>query len=102
MLHRRPAFHAEERFELENLIRRANHKPIDKRVPKDARDLIKGLLVVQPAARLTAQRALLEAPWISSGAGAAREAEREAERQRRADNAAEEEARRSQPGAFGL
>ena len=68
MLHRRPAFAAEERFELENLIRRAKHAPIDKRVPADARELIKGLLDAQPQRRLTARQVLDESSWVAAGA----------------------------------
>ena len=65
MLHSgRPAFHCEERFELEGLIRRCHHGPIDKRVPPEARSMLGGLLVASPAARLTASQ-VLERAWLA-------------------------------------
>ena len=65
MMHRgRPAFHCEERFELEGLIRRCHHGPIDKRVPPEARSMLGGLLVASPAARLTASQ-VLERAWLA-------------------------------------
>jgi serine/threonine protein kinase len=66
MLHRRPAFHAEERFELESRIRRANHAPIDRRVPRGAKELLRALFVTQPSRRCTAAQMLQEIevrPW---------------------------------------
>ena len=68
----RLAFKSEERFELENLIRRCNHQPFDKATaPPGARALISGLLVASPTARLTALQVLAH-PWVAGlGASAA-------------------------------
>ena len=102
MLHRMPAFKAEERFELEGLIRNCNHQPLDKsrrRVPPDARALIRGLLV-PVTRRLTAEQLLRECPWVSEEAAARRAAERELEKERAA--AEEENARAATRSAFGL
>jgi len=63
LLHRRPAFKSEEAFELEGLIRRCNHGPLDKRIPSPARALLAGLLVTSPSTRLTAAN-VLESPWL--------------------------------------
>ena len=59
MLHRKPAFKAEERFELEGLIRNCNFQPFSKwiKVPPDAKALIRGLLVPLER-RLTAEQCL--------------------------------------------
>ena len=73
MLHNpRLAFKSEERFELENLIRRCNYQPFDKATaPPGARALISGLLVASPTARLTALQVLAH-PWVAGlGASAA-------------------------------
>ena len=62
----RPAFKCEERFELEGLIRRCNHAPIDRSVPPVARALLAGLLVANPLARLTAEDVLTRhASWLA-------------------------------------
>jgi serine/threonine protein kinase len=102
MLHRRPAFKAEERFELEGLIRNGRFQPFSQhiRVPPDAKALIRALLVPVDA-RPTAERLLREFPWISPEAAAVRAAEREQEKERMV---AEEEAVRLRQGrgAFGL
>ena len=67
MLHGgRPAFKCEERFELEGLIRRCNHQPIERRVPQGAKALLAGLLVANPATRLTALQVLYESPWTEA------------------------------------
>lgn len=105
MLHRRMAFKAEERFELEGLIRNCNFVPFDaskKRVPPDARALIRGLLAPVDR-RLTAERVLRESPWVSEEAAAARAAERELEKDRVAAQQ-QEEKRRAEQGnrGFGL
>ena len=67
MLHRRPAFKCEERFELEGLIRRCNWGPISQRVPPSGRSLLAGLLVASPATRLTAQDVLTHT-WMYAAA----------------------------------
>lgn len=70
MLHRRPAFKCEERFELEGLIRRCNYGAIERSVPFGARALITALLVGNPAARLTAPE-VLENAWVAADASVA-------------------------------
>jgi len=69
MLHLMPAFKAEERFELEGLIRNCNWGRSDsatarKRVPTDARALMKALLAPVEK-RLTADQVLTSA-WIKT------------------------------------
>ena len=100
MLHRKPAFKAEERFELEGLIRNCRFQPFTKhiRVPPDAKALIRALLVPVDR-RLTAEQMLRECPFVSEEAAAARAEERELEKQRAAEEAA---AKRSASNAFGL
>ena len=66
LLHRgRPAFRAEEGFELQGRIRRCNYGPCEKDVPQDARSLLHGLLIAPAERRLTAAQ-VLEAPWHTS------------------------------------
>jgi hypothetical protein len=93
MLHRKPAFRGEERFELEGLIRNCNFAPFSKfiKVPPDAKALIRGLLVPRER-RWTAEQCLMESPWLSEEARRSRDAVRELEKQR----AAEEEERQAQ------
>lgn len=102
MLHRTPAFKAEERFELEGLIRNCRFQPFTKhiRVPPDAKALIRSLLVPVDR-RPTAEQLLRESPWISAEAMAARAVAREAEKQRIAAEAEEARVRQSMR-AFGL
>lgn len=102
MLHRKPAFKAEERFELEGLIRNCNFQPFSKwiKVPPDAKALIRGLLVPLER-RLTAEQCLQESPWLSEEARRVRDAERELEKQRAAEE--EERQERLRKGqTFGL
>ena len=101
MLHRKPAFWSEERFELQNLIRRANHARIDKRVPRDAKELLRGLLCAEPARRLTATQLLRESPWLSEEARAARVSEQRESAAAAADEANAEAARQAMR-PFGL
>ena len=100
MLHRHPAFKAEERFELEGLIRKCNFRPFTKhiKVPADAKALIRALLTPVES-RPTAKQILAEDPWLSPAAHAARTAERERAKE---EAAAAEEAKRRRPAAFGL
>ena len=62
----KPAFRSEERFELEGLIRRCNHAPVDRSVPAEVRALLTGgLLVADPVSRLTADQVLTKhASWV--------------------------------------
>ena len=102
MLHRKPAFKAEERYELEGLVRNCRFQPFSKfvKVPPDAKALIRQLLVPEHR-RPTAEQILRESPWISEEAAAARAAERELERQRAVEEEELERLKRAQ-GAFGL
>jgi len=70
MLHRgRTPFRAEERFELENLIRRGKHAAIEPTLPREVRALLtSGMLVVNPSERLSAAQ-VLATPWVAQSGG---------------------------------
>lgn len=67
LLHAAPAFRASSMAMLEMRILRASHTPIGAATSAGARSLIKRLLLVSPAARLSAEILLAE-PWLAQAA----------------------------------
>ena len=65
LLHAKPAFIAETMPELVRRVRNANHAPFAAALSSEAKDLIKALLTIKPAARCEAEQAL-EHAWLAA------------------------------------